>query len=300
MKVIITGANGFLGQYLSRFLLSKGHEVVATGKGPVRYDLSTAPGFHYFSLDITSAAAFSDLALVHSDANVLIHAAAMSEVDACEREKDKAYQTNVTGTENALAFAAAHSLRFLFISTDFVFDGDKGMYREDDPVAPVNYYGWTKKLAEDLVFRHVCPWLVIRTCLVYGNALTGTRSNIITWVKANLKAGKNIKVVSDQVRTPTHVEDLAHGVIAAMEQEATGVYHISGGEVLTPYDMALATARMLHLDPTLIEKVDASVFTQLGKRPLRTGFIIDKAKRALDYHPMSFEEGIRKMFPDVE
>jgi dTDP-4-dehydrorhamnose reductase len=300
MKVILTGANGFLGQYLSRFLLSNGHQVVATGKGPVRYDLSTEPGFHYSTLDITSSQAFAELGLHQGEANVLIHAAAMSEVDACEQEKEKAYLTNVKGTENALAFAAAHGMRFIFISTDFVFDGARGMYKEDDPVAPVNYYGYTKKLAEDMVFRYANPWLVIRTCLVYGNALSGTRSNIITWVKANLEAGKTIKVVSDQVRTPTQVEDLAHGVIAAMEQEATGIYHISGGEVLTPYDMALATARMLHLDARLIEKVDASVFTQLGQRPLRTGFVIDKARNFLQYDPMSFEEGIQKLFPDVK
>jgi dTDP-4-dehydrorhamnose reductase len=135
-------------------------------------------------------------------------------------------------------------------------------------------------------------WAIVRTVLVYGLPLSGTRSNIITWAQSNLSEGKPIKVVSDQWRTPTYVGDLARGIRSVITHAAAGVYHISGKDFLTPYDMALRTARLLKLDETLLNKVDAATFTQPGPRPAVTGFIIDKAVRDLGYEPVSFEEGI--------
>jgi dTDP-4-dehydrorhamnose reductase len=132
----------------------------------------------------------------------------------------------------------------------------------------------------------------VRTCLVYGNLLKGKRSNIISWVKESLEQGKTIQVVSDQLRTPTYVEDLAKGIALIIDKKATGIYHISGRDLLTPYDMAIKTANKFQLDTSKIVKVDASTFKQPGRRPLKTGFIIDKARKELGYEPRSFEEGI--------
>ena len=142
-------------------------------------------------------------------------------------------------------------------------------------------------------------WAIIRTCLVYGNTLDGTRSNIITWVKENLEQKKKIRVVNDQIRTPTYVEDLAKGILLAIEKRAKGVYHISGNEILTPYQMAIKTAEFFSLDKNLIEEVNASNFSQIAKRPQRTGFDISKAKTELGYEPMSFEEGLEMMFSSI-
>ena len=119
----------------------------------------------------------------------------------------------------------------------------------------------------------------------------------MTWVKENLEKENPIKVVSDQVRTPTYVEDLARGIQLIIAKNARGIYHLSGKEVLTPYEMAVQVADFFGLDKNLMEKVDASVFTQPARRPLKTGFIIDKAERELGYSPLSFMQGIRKMFP---
>jgi dTDP-4-dehydrorhamnose reductase len=118
---------------------------------------------------------------------------------------------------------------------------------------------------------------------------------MVSWVQNNLSQGKPIKVVSDQWRTPTYVEDLAKGILLAIENKAKGIYHISGEELLTPYDMAMATAAYLALDSNLIEKVNASIFVQAAKRPAKTGFIIDKAKKELGFRPLSFKEGLKKM-----
>jgi dTDP-4-dehydrorhamnose reductase len=149
--------------------------------------------------------------------------------------------------------------------------------------------------AESLVETCDMPWAIVRTCLVYGNALVGTRSNIISWVKENLTAGKPIKVVSDQVRTPTYIDDLVTGILLIVQKNAEGSFHISGREVLTPYDMAVQTAAFFKLDASLMTKVDASSFSQPGRRPLKTGFDISKARKELGYQPISFKESLEKM-----
>uniref|UniRef100_UPI0025E44E98 sugar nucleotide-binding protein n=1 Tax=uncultured Chitinophaga sp. TaxID=339340 RepID=UPI0025E44E98 len=118
------------------------------------------------------------------------------------------------------------------------------------------------------------------------------RTNIITWVKDNLEQHKPIKVVDDQWRTPTLVHDLAIGCKLIVDKQATGLFHLSGADLLTPYEMALAVAQEFNLDASLIERVDAATFTQPAKRPARTGFIINKAVNELGYAPRSFKDGI--------
>jgi dTDP-4-dehydrorhamnose reductase len=127
---------------------------------------------------------------------------------------------------------------------------------------------------------------------VYGIVEDMSRSNIILWVKNSLEANKPIKVVTDQLRTPTLAEDLAMGCWLIVNQKAEGIFHISGKDFLTPYEMAIKTADFFQLDKSLISQVDSSNFTQPAKRPPRTGFILDKAVSVLGYNPVSFEEGI--------
>lgn len=292
---MVTGANGFLGQYLVRDLLRDGHTVYALGKGPARIGIPQE-NLSYFSLDLTQPESCTALLESLGSADVMIHAAALTQVDYCEAHRDETFRVNVEGTRVIAALAKRYCRQLVFISTDFVFDGGQGNYAEDDPAAPVNYYGLSKLQAEQIIRETPMPWTIIRTCLVYGNPLTGTRSNIIAWVKENLEQGKPIKVVADQVRTPTYVEDLSRGIVLALEHQAQGVFHLSGNEILTPYEMALQVAAYFHLNPALIEKVDAATFTQTGQRPLKTGFTISRAIRELGFAPRSFQEAMRQMY----
>lgn len=296
MKIAVTGINGLLGQHLGWLLLEQGHRVAGMGKGPARVPFANHAGFSYYQADISQPGAFHLFFEKYGSFDHLVHAAALTQVDYCEEHKEEAMQMNVHATLHALAAAEDHCKAICYISTDFVFDGQKGDYTETDELAPVNWYGVTKQLAESLIQEAKIPWSVIRTCLVYGNALSGTRSNIITWVRDNLQQQKPIKVVSDQVRTPTYVKDLAKGIQLVLEKNARGIYHISGNEKLTPYDMALKAAQWFGLDASLMTRVDASTFSQPGKRPLKTGFVIDKAVHELGYAPVGFEEGMGEMF----
>ena len=297
MKILLTGANGMVGSAVSKVLAgSSSHITLATGRGPCRLPPSSLSSqLTYLQLELTSPKEV--LHAVQSFLpDIIIHAAAITQVDDCELNKEVCYSVNVDGTALLIAAAEQVKSRFCYLSTDFVFDGVSGPYKEEDQATPINYYGETKKIAEDILTASSLSWSIARTVLLYGKADHITRSNFIYWVKDNLEAGINIRVVNDQLRTPTYIPDFVDGIIKIAESGAEGVYHISGEEVMTPYDMAIAVAEYLQLDKTLINPVDAATFTQPGKRPLKTGFSIEKAKRDLEYSPISFKESLAQIF----
>jgi len=290
-KILITGANGLLGQKLVEQLVQQGNfEVIATGRGPSRLSGS---GFTYQTLDIENEQEVEvTLALLNPE--VIIHGAAMTHVDECEKHQEACYRANVLATKYLIAAAEKIQSHFIFVSTDFIFSGLDGQnpYTEEAVADPVNYYGQTKLDGEELLQRSSLKWAIARTVLVYGLANDLSRSNIILWVKSTLEAGKQIQVVDDQVRTPTLAEDLAAGCILMAEQGATGIFNISGSELLTPYQMAMETADYFGLDKSLINQTDSTLFTQPAKRPMKTGFVIEKAKNQLGFRPKTFREGI--------
>ncbi len=294
MKILVTGANGLVGQHLVKQLLENTtHTIIATGRGSSRLPFANAR-LVYQPLDITDGIVASSF-YHNCEPGAVIHAAAMTQADECELHKTTCWDVNVTATRFLLEAAKKNHAYFIYLSTDFVFDGQKGFYNEDDFTEPVNYYGSSKLAAEKAVQESSLDAAIARTCLVYGNILQGTRSNIISWVRESLQQDKKIKVVNDQFRTPTYVEDLATGIVLLLEKRAEGIYHLSGDEMMTPYDMAIATASYLQLDTSLIEKVNAAVFTQPAMRPAKTGFDTSKAKTVLQYKSCSFKEGLQKM-----
>jgi dTDP-4-dehydrorhamnose reductase len=294
MKILVTGANGFLGYYLVEKLLQKNFTVIATGKGPCRLPFTDDKNFIYSEMDFTDPYNVHDVFEKHAP-DVVVHAGAISKVDDCQQNQWQAYVTNTEATVTMVVNAEEYKSFFVFVSTDFIFDGEKGMYKEDDLPNPVNFYGKTKLEAEDAVKEYAYDWAIVRTVLVYGKPQLN-RGNILTIIKDKLEKGGDYKVVDDQVRTPTYVEDLAAGIITIIERKAKGVYHLSGEDVLTPYQMACKTADYLGLDKSLIKRVTAADFSQPAKRPPKTGFVIDKAKKELSFHPLSFDEGLKKTF----
>lgn len=297
MKVLITGSNGLLGQHLIPVFLEDGrYQVIATGRGPNRLPMQA--GYTYEATNLRDATSVQHLLEKHKP-DILIHAAAMTQVDDCERNKDLCWDTNVAATRYLLHAAEKQNTFFVFLSTDFVFDGLQGPYAEEDAVNPISYYGSSKVAAESMVRNSKLQWAIVRTVLVYGVAADPKRSNIITWVKNNLEQGKKLKVVDDQWRTPTLVQDLAIGCKLVADKKAAGIFHISGKETLTPYQMAIQTAGYFKLNTQLLEKVDAKSFTQPAKRPAKTGFVIDKAVKELGFAPHSFEEGLEIVAKEI-
>ena len=293
MKIFVTGANGFIGYYLVQQLLEKDIEVIATGKGPCRLPFENV-NFTYCEMDFTDPFSVHDVFLKYQP-NIVIHNGAMGKPDDCELNQWQAYTTNVEGTVTLLNNAAEYKSFFVFISTDFIFDGVKGNYTETDTPNPVNFYGKTKLEAEEAVQEYHHDWAIVRTVLVYGKSYSG-RGNILSIVKDKLEKGEEYKVFDDQVRTPTYVEDFAAGIVSVIKKRAKGIFHLSGTDVLTPFRMACMMADHLDLDKSLIKKVTSVDFSQAAKRPPKTGFIIDKARKELGFEPISFEEGLKKTF----
>jgi len=297
MKILITGSNGLLGQKLV-YKLRQMNDVIciATARGDNR--LVEKTGYEFYSLDITNPTEVLSL-FGKIQPDVVINTAAMTNVDACETEREACWELNVSAVEYQVetleALQQANPLyqpHFIHLSTDFIFDGTHGPLDEDETPHPLSYYAESKLAAERVVRGARINWAIARTVLVYGIVDNMSRSNIVLWVKANLEAGKTINVVDDQFRTPTLAEDLAEGCWLIANKKATGVFNISGPDFLSILDLANMVAEYYGLDKSLIKPSKSADIKQPAKRPPITGFILDKARRVLGYNPHSFKEGI--------
>ncbi len=289
MKILVTGSNGLLGQKLTNLLQNeKSISLIATARSK-----SVLPITHgtFHSLDISDPSEVNRV-IDETKPDVIINTAAMTQVDQCETEREACWKANVTSVENLIDACAWNNVHLVHVSTDFVFDGTYGPLDETAKPNPVNYYGQSKLAAEELLIKSSISWSILRTVLVYGITEDMSRSNIVLWVKNSLEQGKTIQVVNDQWRTPTLAEDLAMGCYLAAKTKASGIYHISGKDFLSPYDIAIATANFFKLDKSLIKPTDSTQFKQPAQRPPKTGFIIDKARKELGYDPHSFQEGL--------
>jgi dTDP-4-dehydrorhamnose reductase len=292
-KILITGSNGLLGQKLVYRLLNEpGVEVIATSKGANR--LIKQDGYAYQSMDITNAQEV-DAVINKFKPDVVINTAAMTNVDACETAIDECRKMNVDAVQYLIDAIKKQTTnaQLIHLSTDFIFDGKNGPYRETDiPYPPKSVYCESKLLSEKVVEKSGIKWAIIRTVLVYGVVDNMSRSNIVLWAKDSITAGKKINVVDDQFRTPTLAEDLAEGCVLAAMKGATGIYHISGKDFMDILQMVQRIADFWHLDKSLINPAKTSDIKQPAERPLRTGFILDKAIKELGYKPHSFEDGL--------
>ncbi len=297
-QVLITGSNGLLGQKLVQLLSQESEiELIATARGANRLPVSSE--YLYVSFDITQEAEVNQVFETYKP-NMVIHTAAMTNVDMCETDPEGCELLNVTAVNYLIRACEKYDTFFCHLSTDFIFDGENGPYAEEAEANPISIYGESKLKAEQLLQASSIRWAIARTVLVYGIVGDMSRTNIILWVKKSLEEGKTIQVVTDQFRTPTLAEDLAIGCWLITKNQTEGIFNISGSDFLTPYEMAIKTAEYYGLDQTLIQKADSSTFQQAAKRPMRTGFILNKAYRELGYQPRSFDQGIALMAEQVK
>ena len=289
MRILVTGSNGLLGQKLTDLLQEdKTVHLIATARGRSAVKINRG---EYHPMDIADRENVESV-LRFTKPDVIINTAAMTQVDDCESQREACWKANVTSVEHLVRCCKSLHIHLVHVSTDFIFDGTHGPLDESAVPNPVNYYGESKLAAEKAIQNSSIAWAILRTVLVFGITQDMSRSNIVLWVKKSLEQNKSIQVVNDQWRTPTLAEDLAMGCFLAAKKKARGIYNISGKDFLSPYDIAIRTADFFKLDKSLINPTDSTKFTQPAKRPPRTGFIIDKARKDLGYEPRSFEEGL--------
>lgn len=292
IKVVITGSNGLLGQSLLKLLLQEKetYSVFGFSRGENR---SGRDDFSYLSIDITNEENLKET-LLDIQPNFIINTAAMTQVDDCEGDKQACDLLNVTVVKWLSEISDEINAHLIHLSTDFIFDGIKGNYKETDTPNPLSYYGLSKLKSEEILLNSKINYTILRTILVFGKVYDMSRSNIVLWVKSMLEKGKEITIVDDQFRTPTYVEDLALACKISMDKKATGIYNISSSELLSVYEIAQQIADAFHLDKSLIKPISTSTLNQTAPRPAKTGFDLSKTNKVLEFYPKSFKEDLQR------
>lgn len=263
MKILLTGATGLLGYNLLRLLLETGYEIIAT------YHNSTLDDFlndiAWVRVDLEDQEKIMQ-AVREVAPDVIMHAAAYTDVDGCEVNREKAYRINYLATSAIARIAGKVKAFVVYVSTDYVFDGEKGMYKENDLPNPVNYYGFTKLLGE-VAISSILPEtsLIVRTSGLYGYSPTGKKNfGIISFEK--LLRGEEVYAFYDQILSPTYAYALAMELIKIVEKKITGIIHLAG-ERLSRYEFARTLAKVLGVDEALIKPISVNDVKLIAKRP---------------------------------
>jgi dTDP-4-dehydrorhamnose reductase len=296
--VLVTGSNGLLGQKIIYALIDTNDiKCISTSRGENRMKLRD--GYIYESLDLTDKNELNRITEKYKP-DVIINTAAMTNVDACESNREEALLMNVKTVENLIDVCKKINAKLVHMSTDFVFNGEKGPYVESDKPDPLSYYAFTKLEAEKKIIDSGINWAILRTIIIYGVVDDNSRSNVVLWSIKALRNKKTITVINDQFRSPTLAEDLAQACIAAAIKNATGIYHVAGREVMNILDIVKIVADFFQLDQSYIQPISSESLKQPAKRPPVTGFIIEKAIKELDFKPRSFLEGLSYIKKQLE
>lgn len=290
-QILITGSNGLLGQKLVNLFSSKDDfEVTALSRGKNRNE--TAKKYTYYNIDITDAKKLTQI-LNDIKPNYIINCAAMTNVDLCEKEKEQCDLINIEAVKTLINAAKKYDSHLVHISTDFIFDGKNGPYKEDDIPNPINYYGLSKLKSEQLIINADIKYTILRTILVFGLVDNMPKNNIVAWVINALENKKELTIVDDQFRMPTFVDDLANACLLAIKHDAKGVYHISSNELLSIYEMVLQIAETFNLDASPVKRIATSQLNQTAKRPFKTGFDLSKSNKILNFPSFSFKNRLQ-------
>ena len=293
-QILITGAGGFVGAALLRALERwPGAGVLATGRRPARDTVWHRGG--YAELDVLDAdaveRAFEDFA-----PSLVVHLAAESRVEACETDRAGCWALNVDTVETLASACHRHGARLILMSSDMVFSGAGGPYAEDARPGPINAYGRTKLAAENtLRTSRLQHWAIARTTLVYGRPAPGARGNLVSWLVRELSAGRPVRVVADQRRTPTLDADLADGLVRLIRYGKNGIYHLAGREWLSPFDTALRVADAFGLDRTLVSPATTAAVHPDAPRPILGGLLTLRAESELGFRATPLDDALRAL-----
>jgi len=296
MKTLcVTGGNGLLG--------TKIIQISQNRYRTVSIDIHDAPNIssnnvEYIQCDITDREYIcKQIRRVNPDC--IIHTASMTNVDKCETEQERAWRINVNGTENVAGACRDLRCKMIHVSTDYVFDGEKGPYSEEDETNPLSFYGKTKLESEKIVKAMLDDFVIARTMVLYGFA-PKVRPNFVTWLIEKLENNQRISIVTDQYGNPTLADDLARALLVLFEKDGKGIYHTAGGEWLSRYDFALKIAEVFRLDSLLIDATTSDKINQPAPRPLLSGLKVDKIKNEMQIKFLTIAEGLMVLKNQME
>ena len=286
-KILLLGSNGLLGQnFIKRFALD--YELVCSSVE--KENFSENKNIPYHSVDLANRREIQGL--VYDIApDVIINTAAYTNVDGCETDRERCWEVNVHAVSSILETNFRNNPLFVQISTDYVFDGEKGMYRETDKPNPRGNYARSKLAAENIINSADLEYIIVRIQVLFGHG-NRVRPNFVTWVIEELRQGNTIHVVDDQIGNPTYAPDVCEAVSRLLDKQAYGLFHVSGSEVINRYDFALRIAEEFNLDKKLIQKTTTEMLKQQSPRPMNSSFILDKLVNNIGWEPHDLQSAL--------
>lgn len=293
LKLLITGSGGLFGSKLSQTAIAAFHEVYST------YNKHPPHEGTPIKLDVTDRNQVERV-IQNLKPDAVVHAAALTDVDLCETNKPLAWTINVDGTRHVAEASSKYHVFFLFISTDYVFNGEKGLYKETDEPAPINYYGITKLKAEEQVEKLSGEHCTARTSVIFGSTPAAGKENFALWLQGKLKSNQQVKILTDQWNSPTLNTNLAEMTLEIAERKLTGTYHLAGATRLTRYDFSLQLANTFNLNKNLITTAVSSDFQWPAKRPRDSSLSTEKAQQMLKHKPLKIDQALEKLKQETE
>ena len=289
--IIFTGGTGLLG---TAFLDTAPDQVEIIPTSFKNEEFRQFKRFSFQKVDITDRESVIDL-FDRARPRVVVHAASLGSVDYCEQHREEAMMVNVEGTRNVIEAAQRYGTKMIFTSSNAVFDGNDAPYTEASKTNPVNFYGKTKVIGEDLVQRSNLHFTIVRLILMYGWNHPGERQNPVTWLIEKLTKGERVKLVNDTYTNPLLNTQAAQAIWKIVELDKTGILNISGGETANRYEFGIKTAEIFGLDSQLIEPVPSEYFSGIAARMPNTAYDTRLMEGELGVIPFALEEGLMRM-----
>jgi len=291
MKIFITGGSGLLGCALS-FELIKKNEIISGYHH--NYIGIKNNNFSSVNIDICDINSLKDIE--NRSPDVIIHTAALTDLELCEKNPEMAYKINVEGTENILRIAKDCTAKLVYICTDYIFDGKIGNYSESDKLNPLSVYAKTKLQGEELIKKNYDDFISIRTSL-YGWDLN--KLSFAPWILNSLSEDKRISLLSDQISSILFTNDLARILSEMLEHNLNGIYNVASSDSMSKYNFALKIAEIFGLNGNLIEPITLENLTKKhslsANRPENVSLDCSKVENALDRKMPSIAKGIISM-----
>jgi dTDP-4-dehydrorhamnose reductase len=288
LKLLITGASGLYGSKLAEIALLTGFEVFSC-------DVEDLPACgNTIKFDVTNKG-LVDEAFRRVKPDIVVHAASLTDVDKCELNKELAWKVNVEGTRNIIEGSLSADSFLFYVSSDYIFNGEKGCYKETDTPDPINYYGLTKFEAEKLVKKSELNYCICRPSVIYGSNPASGKVNFSLWLIENLCKGERVRILTDQWNTPTLNTNLAEMTIEIIKRKLTGTFHLCGATRVSRFQFAQLIAETFGLDKGLINPAVSSTFSWPAKRPADSSLDTTKAEQVLQNKPLEIADAVKRL-----
>ena len=290
LKVLVTGSAGLVGRQVVKDL-SNSHQVFSC------YNESKPEYGDSVKMDLKNHEMISSI-LTEKKPEIVIHLGAMTGVDLCEKERTSASEINTKATEIIAKECSKLNSFLVYVSTDYVFDGNLGMYKEDDVTNPLGFYGKSKLEGEKVVQNFSTNWCIARTSTPFG--LHPTKKSFPMWVIENLQKQKQIDVLTDQFTSPTYIPNLSRMLIEISERRITGIIHAAGASKISRYQMASMVSDKLNLDGTLLKQISMNKMKWVAQRPKDSSLDVSRASSILNEKPQKIDQSLNLFIDEIK